>query len=94
MDGDAKINMPEFSLGMKSSLKVFPKKTKRPNSSAVTGFAQKMGVPNTPGVTSKGTVLPIRRSSATPRNGATPRGGDNRYMRSSSGTRLQGKVRA
>ena len=43
MDGDAKINMAEFSLGMKSSLKVFPKtKSKRPNSSATVGFAKIM----------------------------------------------------
>lgn len=39
MDGDAKINMAEFTLGMKSSLKIFASKTKRPNSSAVTSFA-------------------------------------------------------
>ena len=38
MDGDAKINMAEFTLGMKSSLTVFAKKTaKRPKSSSVFG---------------------------------------------------------
>jgi len=34
MDGDAKINMAEFALGMKSSLTVFAKKGRRPRSSA------------------------------------------------------------
>ena len=33
MDGDAKINMTEFSLGMKSSLTIYAKKMKRPKSS-------------------------------------------------------------
>jgi len=67
MDGDAKINMAEFTLGMKSSLKIFASKTKRPNSSAVTSFAQKLGAPNTAvsGATNK--TFPIRRSSVTPR---------------------------
>lgn len=43
MDGDAKINMSEFALGMKSSLTVFAKKGKRPKSSAnLSGYATKL----------------------------------------------------
>ena len=42
MDGDAKINMAEFTLGMKSSLTVFAKKSKRPKSSAISGYATKL----------------------------------------------------
>ena len=46
MDGDAKINMAEFSLGMKSSLTVFTKKGKRPKSSAMSGYAGKLSAQN------------------------------------------------
>jgi hypothetical protein len=60
MDGDAKINMSEFALGMKSSLTIFAKKSgkQRPRSSAISG-AQKLvtGTPSGKGL----------RSSATPR---------------------------
>jgi len=71
MDGDAKINMSEFALGMKSSLKVFAKKgaTKRPNSSAVSGFAQKLVTTTTPskaGYRQGGT--PRSNNATTPRN--------------------------
>ena len=37
MDGDAKIDMKEFAAGMKSSLSIFPKKSKRPKSSSMVG---------------------------------------------------------
>lgn len=40
MDGDAKINMSEFALGMKSSLTIFAKKSaggKRPRSGVIYG---------------------------------------------------------
>ena len=48
MDGDAKINLAEFALGMKSSLSVFTKKNKRPKSSnysrlVTTNSANKVG---------------------------------------------------
>lgn len=67
MDGDAKINMAEFALGMKSSLTVFAKKgaSKRPRSSATisklvtSSSASKLGLKqqaNTP-----------RRAQMTPR---------------------------
>ena len=52
MDGDAKINLAEFALGMKSSLTVFAKKTsKRPKSSnysrlVTTSSASKLGASN------------------------------------------------
>ena len=52
MDGDAKINLAEFALGMKSSLTVFAKKTsKRPKSSnysrlVTTSSASKLGGSN------------------------------------------------
>ena len=63
MDGDAKINMSEFALGMKSSLTIFPKKggKPRPKSSAGAGLAQKI-VTGTP--SGKNYNL---RTSATPR---------------------------
>ena len=37
MDGDAKIDMKEFAAGMKSSLSIFPNKSKRPKSSSMIG---------------------------------------------------------
>ena len=52
MDGDAKINLAEFALGMKSSLTVFAKKgSKRPKSSnysrlVTTSSASKLGGSN------------------------------------------------
>lgn len=46
MDGDAKINMAEFALGMKSNLTTFAKKGgKRPKSSAF-GYASKLVTSN------------------------------------------------
>ena len=42
MDGDAKINLAEFTLGMKSSLTVFAKKGKRPSSSTISGYQSKL----------------------------------------------------
>lgn len=74
MDGDAKINMSEFALGMKSSLTIFAKKggKQRPKSSGISGFTQKL-VTGTPsgrfmanaGLRQGGTP---RRQSATPRD--------------------------
>ena len=46
MDGDAKINMSEFALGMKSSLTVFKKSGKRPKSSVMSGYATKLVTTN------------------------------------------------
>ena len=59
MDGDAKINLSEFTLGMKSSLTVFAKKGKRPRSSAINGYSSKLQV-GTPG--SKAGGFPIRQT--------------------------------
>ena len=39
MDGDAKIDLKEFTAGMKSSLSIFPKKPKRPKSSMIGGYS-------------------------------------------------------
>ncbi len=76
MDGDAKINMAEFALGMKSSLTVYAAKKsgKRPRSSAIvsklvtTSSASKLG----------GGI----RQSVTPRRGQmmTPTGGAHESM--------------
>ena len=67
MDGDAKINMAEFTLGMKSSLTLFAKKggKQRPKSSAVSGLAQKLvtGTPSGKG----GNYGQQRASGITPR---------------------------
>ena len=47
MDGDAKINMSEFAMGMKSSLTAFAKvKGKRPKSSVMSGYATKLVTTN------------------------------------------------
>ena len=70
MDGDAKINLAEFALGMKSSLTVFTKKAKRPKSSnyskmVTTGSAAKLGA---------GANFPIRMQSPDARGSElTPR---------------------
>ena len=68
MDGDAKINMAEFTLGMKSSLTVFAKKGagKRPRSSATisklvtSSSAHKLGL--------KQQATTPRRNQMTPRS--------------------------
>ena len=72
MDGDAKINLAEFSLGMKSSLTVFGKNGKRPKSGNALG-----GHPSRVNFTAAGSAKGIRlKQSGTPRRsaaGATPR---------------------
>ena len=78
MDGDAKINMSEFALGMKSSLTIFAKKStgkQRPRSSAISGggcsmqITQKMmaGTPMGRGPAAIRASVTPRRQSATPR---------------------------
>ena len=73
MDGDAKINMAEFALGMKSSLTVYAAKKsgKRPRSSAIvsklvtTSSASKLG-----GGGIRQSVTPRRGQMMTPTGGA------------------------
>ena len=64
MDGDAKINLKEFQIGMKSSLTVFGKKksSKRPKSSSGAGYQIKV----TNIVNNKRSTTP-RKSYASPK---------------------------
>ena len=65
MDGDAKINMAEFAVGMKSSLTVYAKKGgKRPKSGGLVGGYRTGGGLGQSGSAAKGN-FPIR--STTPR---------------------------
>ena len=93
MDGDAKINMSEFALGMKSSLTVYAKKSKRPKSSANINYSTKlvngsMSVKN--GASAAGN-FPIRQSTTPKRaSGMTPRSiQGNMARRQSSKSGLQ-----
>lgn len=74
MDGDAKISMSEFALGMKSSLTVYAKKGRRPKS-GIMGYtnklvtnssAVKIGAGNYP-IRNSGT--PMKQRTLTPRDG-------------------------
>ena len=78
MDGDAKINMSEFALGMKSSLTIFAKKSggkQRPRSSAISGGGCSMQITqNMMAGTPMGRGPAAIRASVTPRRqSATPR---------------------
>ena len=76
MDGDAKINMSEFALGMKSSLTVYAKKSKRPKSSANINYSTKMmnGPISVKNGASAAANFPIRQATTPKRvSGITPR---------------------
>lgn len=73
MDGDAKINMAEFALGMKSNLTTFAKKGgKRPKTSAI-GFPSSSKLVTSSHSASK-TNFVVRQSVAAA-GGVTPRTG-------------------
>ena len=70
MDGDAKINLAEFALGMKSSLSVFTKKTKRPKSS---NYSRLVTTNSQNKVAGGSSNFPIRMQSPVKSSGLTPR---------------------